>query len=64
MSGLTGTMANGRDASKHLHHGESACPYAASANLRRFASAQLTIKATIWRAGLGLRESDSGLFLN
>jgi hypothetical protein len=21
-------MTNGHDASKHLHHGESACPYA------------------------------------
>jgi len=31
---------------------------------KAIASAQLTIKATIWRAGLGLRESDSGLFLN
>src|SRR6266849_4268379 len=26
-------MANGRDASKHLHHGESACPHVPRASL-------------------------------
>src|SRR6266568_4695526 len=45
MNGLRGTMANGPDASKHLHHGDSACPYVSRANLGSFASAKLTISA-------------------
>jgi hypothetical protein len=40
-------MANGRDASKHLHHGESACPYAARASLE--AGSDLR-KSTVGRA--------------